>query len=433
MRIATRIAIGAAFVVVLLLIANGVMLWRANWRLQSKLSAIRADGNPASIAELAPAAVPDDDNAALYLQRISPRIKEFSKEYSLFYQTPLGVEYGQARERGENATEEQLAAIRAILDKYPDVEQAIAHAAQCNQYSLRMDYSLNHTAFLAALIDHQSDVRSPARFLSWRMEVLLAAGEHEQAVERGIQGLKLARLHENEPTIMSYLIANALQGTVASPLYDALAAGLVSPELHAALDDELARREDPRRLRHALATERALTASWSDAMFDQTPAPLLARTFGWWLKSHQIEVLDAMEEYMSLSERPSHEWQSVLAPTNPTLPTSERGVLTDMLSPSLRSAFQAHARGLVLSRGLRIHNALRQFAEKNGREAVGLEELNLLDPATIDPYSGQPLKLKQTPEGWLIYSIMENGVDDGGDFKHLKDYGVGPPKLRLEQ
>ena len=101
--------------------------------------------------------------------------------------------------------------------------------------------------------------------------------------------------------------------------------------------------------------------------------------------------------------------------------------------PAVKAAFQANARSTAVSRALRIHNAMRPvFAEKNGREATALDELvDLPKQSTIDPYSGQPLKLKASDDGWVIYSVMENGVDDGGDFKGLKDYGVAPPKLRL--
>ena len=59
--------------------------------------------------------------------------------------------------------------------------------------------------------------------------------------------------------------------------------------------------------------------------------------------------------------------------------------------------------------------------------------MNLPGAATIDPYSGQPLKLKHTADGWIVYSVMHNGIDDGGDFKGLKDYGVAPRKWRLTE
>ena len=95
--------------------------------------------------------------------------------------------------------------------------------------------------------------------------------------------------------------------------------------------------------------------------------------------------------------------------------------------------FHANARDLAVSRSLRVYNALRQFAEKNGREATGLAELDLPAAATIDPYSGKQLLLKRTEVGWMVYSVMENGVDDGGDFLGRKDYGVAPRKLRLTE
>jgi hypothetical protein len=95
--------------------------------------------------------------------------------------------------------------------------------------------------------------------------------------------------------------------------------------------------------------------------------------------------------------------------------------------------FHANARTVAVMRSLRIYNALRQFAEKHGREATGLEQLDLPQSATIDPYSGEPLKIKFTGQGWVVYSVMENGMNDGGDFIGRKDYGVAPRKLRLTE
>ena len=62
-----------------------------------------------------------------------------------------------------------------------------------------------------------------------------------------------------------------------------------------------------------------------------------------------------------------------------------------------------------------------------------MEELNLPKAQTIDPFSGEPLKVKHTDDGWIVYSVMDNGEDDGGDFIKLKDYGVAPRRLRLTE
>ena len=69
---------------------------------------------------------------------------------------------------------------------------------------------------------------------------------------------------------------------------------------------------------------------------------------------------------------------------------------------------------------------MEEFKQLNGHEAQSLTELKLPSPVTTDPFSGRPMILKSTPAGWVIYSVAENGADDGGDFKDLKDWGMAP-------
>lgn len=94
------------------------------------------------------------------------------------------------------------------------------------------------------------------------------------------------------------------------------------------------------------------------------------------------------------------------------------------------AAFTSEARNEAIMRSLRIFNALTQFRVERGREASGLEDLALPKEATIDPFSGQPLKLKHTDDGWIIYSVETNGVDDDGDLKDQNDVGLAPRKWR---
>lgn len=429
-----RIGIGLALLAAVGLVVNGTLAWRAEWRLKSRLAAIRAGGDPASIAELAPAVIPDDENAAAMIEQILPRLKEFGKEYGRFFNTPLGKEYGAAGDRDEPATAEQIEAIRAILANYKDVEEALIQASECEQFASRLDFSLDHTEFLEQLLDHVQEARTGTRFLGWRGEVLLADGQHEQAIENGLRALRLARLHQNEPTLVAFLVAIAMRGIANEQIYDALAAGPIPPELHAALDTELALQDDPKRFARMLKDERAVGADWIHSHFRLSGAPSsVAHTLGWQLKGFQVGVLDAMGEYIEQAERPLHELRGRFDYGDLPSPPTGHGVLADLLIPAVKAAFQANARSLAVSRALRINNALREFAEKNGREATGLEELNLPKEATVDPYSGGPLKLKQTEGGWIVYSVMENGTDDGGDFKELKDYGVAPRKWRATQ
>src|SRR5262245_34270730 len=213
-----RFAIGLAILVAVALIVNGVMGWRIESKLQARIAAIRESGDPASIADLAPAPIPDDENAAAILERIGPRLDEFSREYAQFYDSPFGKKYSESEDRGEPLTKAESDALRAILDKYGDVEQSLASAANCEKYASRLDFTLPTSDFIEKLIDSQGRIRTVARFLNWRIRVLLADGQNERALERGIETYRLARLYESEPSMVAYLVAIAVRGMTANQI-----------------------------------------------------------------------------------------------------------------------------------------------------------------------------------------------------------------------
>src|SRR5690606_19295006 len=104
-----------------------------------------------------------------------------------------------------------------------------------------------------------------------------------------------------------------------------------------------------------------------------------------------------------------------------------KGVFADLLLPAVQAFYDAFSRSLAMVRALRISNALTAFRQEQGREAKDLSELPLPKETVVDPFSGAPLKIKLTEEGWIIYSVFKNGVDDGGDFRQEEDYGLAPP------
>jgi hypothetical protein len=430
-RIWERLVWLVAILIAVALVADGYFAVRAEWRLKSRIAAIRAAGDPASIADLEPPAVPDDGNAAAILKRSHARLDQFSKEYFQFSRSPLGIKYDAAVELGHPPSKKQLDAIRKILTNYPDVEQAILGAAACEQYASQLDFSLDHTAFIQQLVNERQG-RNALRFLRWRNEVLLADGQQEAAIKNSLQGLRLGRLYGSEPSIVMHQLSIAMRGIAADPLYDGLAAGPVSPELHAVIDKELALQDDPDQLARSLITERAIAADWINSQFSGRFA-VVGHALGWAMKDYQSGALDEYGRSIKLAGQPFHQVRGTFGPAGTASNTTGNGPLADLLQPSLRSEFEVTARNLAVMRSLRIYNALRAFADKNKREANGLVELNLPSAQTLDPYSGQPLKLKYTGDGWIVYSVMENGVDDGGDFIDRKDFGVAPPRLRLQE
>ena len=111
-RTVKRWGIGIAIVVGLLLIANGVMAWRFDRKLAAKIVAIRAAGDPASIADLKPVAIPDDKNAAAQIESLGLELFAFSKEHSDWLtHTEIGRAYDNDDDRGKLPSPEQAAAM----------------------------------------------------------------------------------------------------------------------------------------------------------------------------------------------------------------------------------------------------------------------------------------------------------------------------------
>ena len=104
----------------------------------------------------------------------------------------------------------------------------------------------------------------------------------------------------------------------------------------------------------------------------------------------------------------------------------EAGTLTGLMLPAINATRVARFRTEALLHALRVLNAIQ------GREQAGevseprLDELGLPAEASLDPVNREPLHVKKTPQGWLIYGVGTNLKDDGGQLKDYLDFGIGP-------
>jgi hypothetical protein len=408
-------------------LAAGVvaLVFYSRYSYSGRISGIRAAGDPVSIADLAPKPVPAKDNAAIYLNAAAAPLDAFAKEQYRFTQSPEGKAYQAATERGELASPEQIAAMRAILDKYSDVDAKLDQAAACDAYASRLDYSLPPDQLLVAAMDSWTDARSVGRFITWQMEVAIAEGRTDDAVTLGIRLLTLARMYGAEPTVSASLVVMAIYGGATPRVYESLASGEISIALHQRLDDELARGIKSLESDAALKSERAYNI---DALKSQFGV-LGSLPIGWPPRSQQADTLDFYDRMLPAMQMSWHDQRnqpggSIFAATQGSVTTGS------MLLPAVHAWFEAKNRTIAMLRSLQIYNAIQEFAITNSREANSIIELALPAAATVDPFSGKPLVMKKTDDGWLVYSVGRDGVDDGGNFTNLKDYGVGPPQAK---
>ena len=348
------------------MIANVVYSWRIGQQLDQRLTNLRAAGEPTSFAELAPKPIPPEQDAAVHLQRLAPQLKAFAKEHVVFFdKTPKGNSIREREDRGEPPTPEQIAAIREILSHYPDLPQALDEASQCEGYTSRIDFTVADPKMMNELMSTANGRRTPARFLRWRIKVLLAEGKQEDALKAGLVILRLARHYDGEPALVNGLIAMAVRYMAADSLNLVLRAGPISKQLRKELDQELALHDDPQWIGRVMKTERAANVSASKSMFGQA----------WWMpwmeKGLQVDMIDYHERLLPVITQPWHESHKQIhrVSTNASHSTFISRTMLELLTPAIQAAHDAFNRNTATLRCLRIVNALTAYAQENGQEA----------------------------------------------------------------
>jgi len=125
--------------------------------------------------------------------------------------------------------------------------------------------------------------------------------------------------------------------------------------------------------------------------------------------------LDEMEGFLALpiDSRPYREIEQLIGRIYSQ--TSGRlAMFAQLLLPGLKASTQVVTQNRASIRCLRVLNALQVHGSAGSTEVPTLVELGLLTEATTDPFTGEPLHVKKTPQGWLVYSVGRNFTDDGG-------------------
>ncbi|MBN2292807.1 MAG: hypothetical protein JXM70_10300 [Pirellulales bacterium] len=402
--------------------AVAVMFWISGSRLERRLAAIRAADDPVSIADIKTEDIAADKDAATFLRLARGDAK------SLTVQLYPIAQAADVRKSHLDSTE--IEAIEAAFAAYPQVMPLIEQAADCPTCSV--DYSKHAANTKVATDDIMQNVeqrRMFARLLyQYRFFLLMSKGKHDDAVQNCITLLRLSRLSDNDPTLMNFM-ANGLagRGIAIEEANEALQAGRVSDNVRQELENQLAKIDIRRAYLQTLKTERAYVLDNIEQM--SAGKNWFSLTF---LNREKHGCLDMFEWLIARATAALPENASN-TPTNisPTPPSS--GPLGLLLLPSMQAVETAANRVEAEISVLRIINALGRRDDPQKPPLADLSDLGLPESATTDPFSdaGKPLIVKKVDGGWLVYSVGENKVDDGGDVDvsqstKLLDIGLRP-------
>jgi hypothetical protein len=231
-----QIGFGVVALIVAAVLILGALTWQASHRLDAKLAALRAEGEPTSLTELAPKPIPPEQNAAAILGSIAADLTAFGNEMTAFYDSDLGKGFDSSLDHWQPPNAEQLAAMGNILNRHPEILLTLGQAARCNRYAPLLNYKVPHSAFLATEIEHVHKFRDLARFVDWNMMVLASQGKRDEAIQLAIDMLKVTQQFESECGMVSYLVAIACRGIANQRVNEILRAGPTSANAHTKLE-----------------------------------------------------------------------------------------------------------------------------------------------------------------------------------------------------
>jgi hypothetical protein len=412
-RILKWVAISAAAGIILLLVLNAWFVWSTGTRLERRLSQLRRQGDPIQLSDLAREPIPNERNADVYLRRAADDLDSIHKELlELFPKTACPT---SAISEGERQKLEKL------LAAYPRVFPLLEEAANCPDYDPQIDGSLPPSRFFEPAMERVSKHRLITRVARARAALLVAKGRADDAIASLIVALRLARHWRLEPGLIGYMVTAACEQYAMDGVNQVLVAGPISPPTRQALDTELSLHDTIDEYLWALRSERAFSLS----TVREIPGTRywLVRGFA---NDLELRIIDVFDRYLERASKPFPEVAATdQAQTARPGGFNPYGALVTLLEPSLTSAREPAERVRAMSRCLRVLNAL-QPRVVTGRGVPGLADLGIPQESTLDPYTGESLRLKKAPEGWKIYSNGRDLTDDGGKLDGTTDIGAGP-------
>ena len=400
-------------------------------KLNARLDAIRAAGYPATCAELdAWYAIPESaENAAeVFMDSISHynKWKEDERKKLL----PI---VGEAKlpMRTEPLTEETKALVVQYLADNQQALELLHKGAAMEHSRYPIDLSKGFEAQMPAL----SYIRDGARLLE--LEAILHAenGKPEKVVDSITSTFGLARSLSKEPILVSQLVRIACQALAVSALEHAINRTEFTEEQLVSFSQMLVNAEDPCAMTRAFVGERCsglsifqMPAAQIPQVTDGGSSPLAFVAYGLYKFSGLADMdaaiyLDLMNDYIKAIQLPPHQRREAADAVDSRFEkTSRIHVLLHLIMPALSRVTSIDVRIAAQLRTAQTGLVIERYRLAAGKLPDTLADLmpTYLDAVPKDPFDGKELRYKKLETGFVVYSIGEDGSDDGGKERPLK-------------
>jgi len=405
-----------------------------------KLENVRMEG-AAQALSVAPARIPDRDNAALLYQKafeafdmvaVKPMVHGTSSQYKQTNWYDLGAaDYPAGDPQLRDYLERNKPAL-AILRRATALADCYFHRDYCQP-------------LYAMPLPELTKLRQASRLLGASARCRAAAGNIKGALEDIAAIRNLARHACDEPFLISTLVGIAIDSMATGALEGILCSTRPATADLAALRAQ-ERVSFPRAIQRSFRGEEAsglavfaLLGSSDGNLLEMlgvgedpvgiTLALPFIRVF--LLEDDIAAYRTVLGNYKALAALPFHEarerWKGMESSH------SQLSFITKLIAPVLIRAAESGARGEVMSRLAELGVAAAAFHALKGHYPGTLEELvpDFISHIPIDSYNGQPLRMKTSREGVIFYGVGADLKDDGGTPFKNDDWATGDATFRV--
>jgi hypothetical protein len=411
---------------------------------ESKLAVVRAQGYPVTLGELdkwCPEPAPGQNAADIYLEAFEHISKPKESETNL----PV-VGFAKTPSREEPVSGEMRQEIAGYLSANRETLQLLHQAAAMGDCRYPMGVSPEER--LTAETHLFTPIRHCARLLYLEAFLSAANGNSQQATEAVTASIRLAQSLRDRATLISYLVEKACLGLTIASLEQSLSRTAFTDQQLAALGEALSKLNPSDDFTRTLIGERAWNeAGWEELRsgkvsiadmcmwswhetrnktFDRAAA-VIYRPTGLVDLDH-LASLDLQQDFINATQiDPPKRLEQIRAIQQ----KAERlkGLLyTQWEASLLGNATMPDARFLAQIRAARVTLAIERYRLASGNMPVSLDLLTpkFVENIPVDPFDGQPLRYKKLAKAYVVYSVGEDKVDNGGREKYDQGHMNAP-------
>ncbi len=446
---AHRKTTGLMGVLILLVIAGFVIDQVAENRLEDRLDAIRAAGEPMTIEDLISAYpdIPDEENMALILIEHAKKISEFSLDDEQQMLIPLigsrqrrlpngGVQSIRQPSTGQHFPLAEAEAGRAYLEGVAEDLDGIHRALRLKRGCLPVQWSTPAIS-LNMNISELSFYRHAAKVLA--LEAIIAAerGDPQRAGEVIEEMLHLDRAQQCNSTLIAFLVRMACHTLAQSQVERSINLSEMDERVLLSLQSAFAAFEGEFAFEDAMMTERVMfldTLTWMRSGSGTGTAVALtpgsASVNGGWYRFipaiPELDMsagLDVYADLIEATDRPCAKSVMLMRDTSTRAENLPKYCLfSRMLVMGLSRSVELWLRAIGSNRAIRAGLACERFRLVTGHWPDDLDALipDYLSEIPLDPFDDQPIRFVRTDQGVKVYCIGGDLTDDSGDIRRLE-------------